>query len=314
MVVSLWSLCMMRRHSVPALVFLSGAASASAQVLHDNGGLITTPTPACIPVGNSASQLQTVGGVPNGLLGIGCQVFGSTSNRAADDFIVTHPDGWTITSVEFHFYQTLWPTATSPITSINIRIWNAPPGSPGAVVVWGDNTTNRLSASTFSNIYRIPAACSTNRLLFRSTAQINTTLGPGTYWIDFQASGDVTYTGPWTPTVTITGLRGKPGANALQYISDDGVWSAVVDAGPAPQTSPPVAQDFPFVLNGFVPCYANCDGSAVVPVLTANDFQCFLNTYAAGSTAANCDGSTVNPVLTANDFQCFLNKYAAGCP
>jgi hypothetical protein len=28
---------------------------------------------------------------------------------------------------------------------------------------------------------------------------------------------------------------------------------------------------------------------------------------------ANCDGSTVSPVLTANDFQCFLNKFATGC-
>jgi hypothetical protein len=60
-------------------------------------------------------------------------------------------------------------------------------------------------------------------------------------------------------------------------------------------------------------CYANCDGSSGNPLLTANDFQCFLNKYAANDTYANCDGSTGNPLLTANDFQCFLNKYAAGC-
>jgi hypothetical protein len=60
-------------------------------------------------------------------------------------------------------------------------------------------------------------------------------------------------------------------------------------------------------------CYANCDGSTALPLLTANDFQCFLNLYAAGSSGANCDESTANPILTANDFQCFLNKYAAGC-
>ena len=35
---------------------------------------------------------------------------------------------------------------------------------------------------------------------------------------------------------------------------------------------------------------------------------------AAADIAANCDGSTVAPVLNANDFQCFLNKFAAGCP
>ncbi len=60
-------------------------------------------------------------------------------------------------------------------------------------------------------------------------------------------------------------------------------------------------------------CYANCDCSTASPALTANDFQCFLNSYASGSVLANCDGSTATPVLTANDFQCFLNSYAAGC-
>jgi hypothetical protein len=62
------------------------------------------------------------------------------------------------------------------------------------------------------------------------------------------------------------------------------------------------------------PCYANCDSSTAAPILNANDFQCFLNKYAAGEAAANCDLSTAAPILNANDFQCFLNKYAAGCP
>ncbi len=61
-------------------------------------------------------------------------------------------------------------------------------------------------------------------------------------------------------------------------------------------------------------CYANCDGSTSAPVLNVNDFTCFLNSFAAGSTYANCDGGTVPPVLNVNDFTCFLNKYAAGCP
>ncbi len=64
---------------------------------------------------------------------------------------------------------------------------------------------------------------------------------------------------------------------------------------------------------GGAACYANCDGSTATPRLTANDFQCFINEYAANHSYANCDGSTGNPSLTANDFQCFINKYAAGC-
>ncbi len=60
-------------------------------------------------------------------------------------------------------------------------------------------------------------------------------------------------------------------------------------------------------------CYPNCDGSGISPVLTANDFQCFINRYAAADAYANCDGSTGTPCLTANDFICFLNAFAAGC-
>ncbi len=61
-----------------------------------------------------------------------------------------------------------------------------------------------------------------------------------------------------------------------------------------------------------LPCYPNCDGSSVAPMLTANDFMCFLNRFASGHPYANCDG-TASPALTANDFQCFLNQFAAGC-
>ncbi|MBX3377982.1 MAG: hypothetical protein KF678_13380 [Phycisphaeraceae bacterium] len=56
-------------------------------------------------------------------------------------------------------------------------------------------------------------------------------------------------------------------------------------------------------------CYANCDTSSGFPVLTAGDFQCFLNKFAAGHPYANCDGSTGTPLLTANDFVCYLNAF-----
>ncbi|MBL9031791.1 MAG: hypothetical protein JNM80_08795 [Phycisphaerae bacterium] len=61
-------------------------------------------------------------------------------------------------------------------------------------------------------------------------------------------------------------------------------------------------------------CYANCDNSAVAPVLNVNDFVCFQNKFSAGDPYANCDASTTPPILNVNDFTCFLNKFAAGCP
>jgi hypothetical protein len=75
----------------------------------------------------------------------------------------------------------------------------------------------------------------------------------------------------------------------------------------------PLGPCFDFGFDAPAGCYANCDQSTNPPILNANDFQCFLNKYAANDTYANCDGSTNPPILNANDFQCFLNAYAAGC-
>ncbi len=61
-------------------------------------------------------------------------------------------------------------------------------------------------------------------------------------------------------------------------------------------------------------CYANCDCSAVAPLLSAGDFTCFITKFRAGDAYANCDGSTGSPLLTAADFTCFLNAFRAGCP
>ena len=73
------------------------------------------------------------------------------------------------------------------------------------------------------------------------------------------------------------------------------------------------------LLGGFWPlpeaggCYANCDYSTNNPILNINDFQCFVNLYAAQDPRANCDGSTNPPILNIVDFQCFVNAYAVGC-
>jgi hypothetical protein len=61
-------------------------------------------------------------------------------------------------------------------------------------------------------------------------------------------------------------------------------------------------------------CYANCDGSATMPILNVADLTCFLRRYAGGDLYANCDQSTSAPVLNVADFTCFLQKFAVGCP
>ena len=62
------------------------------------------------------------------------------------------------------------------------------------------------------------------------------------------------------------------------------------------------------------PCYANCDGSTVAPVLNIGDFVCFLNRFSAQDPWANCDRSTAAPTLNVGDFICYMSSYAAGCP
>jgi trimeric autotransporter adhesin len=71
------------------------------------------------------------------------------------------------------------------------------------------------------------------------------------------------------------------------------------------------------------PCFANCDGSTVPPILNVEDFSCFINEFAQASQLpapqqllhyANCDLSTTPPVLNVEDFTCFINRFAAGCP
>jgi hypothetical protein len=67
------------------------------------------------------------------------------------------------------------------------------------------------------------------------------------------------------------------------------------------------------IAGGPTPCYPNCDGSTIEPILNVADFSCFLGKFAAGDPYANCDGSTIEPVLNVADFSCFLGKFAAGC-
>ncbi len=115
----------------------------------------------------------------------------------------------------------------------------------------------------------------------------------------------------WDGATWITlgsGLAGGTGPNALRMVEWNGdliITGRFTSANGLPAGN--------IARYRCIPCYANCDNSQASPLLSANDFQCFLNKYAAADSYANCDGSTSLPVLTANDFQCFLNTFAAGC-
>jgi hypothetical protein len=137
----------------------------------------------------------------------------------------------------------------------------------------------------------------------------------GTTWVAVgpQAVPDFgTFQGGFRMTDTSIDVDYPLSLQPLQTLDLDLTFTGTATLGPT-SLGPPGTQ-YGIVTNSLpTPCFANCDGSTVQPILNANDFQCFLNKFAAGDSYANCDGSTIAPVLNANDFQCYMNAFAAGC-
>lgn len=215
---------------------LFAPAISAAALLYDNGPLVSHPGAGL--GGADASAVQEALGMNT--FGFGYQV--GAGNRLADDFTVP-AGGWNISTITFFGYQTN-STTTSTFTSANLRIWDGPPDQPGSNVVFGDTTTNRLSSTAFSSVYRVLEANLLDgaRPVMTTVVTVNTSLPAGTYWLDWQAGGSLA-SGPWAPPVTIAGQTGKVGANALQFTSSGGAWAPVIDTGSA--ASP---QDFPFLI------------------------------------------------------------------
>jgi subtilisin-like proprotein convertase family protein len=174
------------------------------------------------------------------------------TNRLADNFTLTQ--ACTINNFVFYGYLTGSPATPSPFTAYTVQIWNGRPGDPGAVVVFGDTTTNRLASSTDSTFFRIfntvvppPGTVQgTTRKIWRNTVTVGMLLPAGTYWVDWASTvtGAVNH---FAPAKTIPGARSAAGDNARQFAA--GAWTDVVDAG-FPATPPSVPQDFPFEVNG----------------------------------------------------------------
>jgi hypothetical protein len=226
-------------------------------VLYDNGPLVNSPGTGPGGADESLARDVTVG-----LTSRGFNHSLSGGFRVADDFTIADPGGWNITSVTFFPYMGNSPTSPSPITGVNFQIWNGPPDQPTSSVVFGDTTTNRLSSTAFANIYRRLESQPTDatRPVFGTVATAGTTLPAGTYWIDWQVDGDINYTGPWAPPVTIDGQTST--GNALQSVS--GAWQAVVDS------SLQTPLGLPFVVEGTVAQNVACDSPADVGWLSVS--------------------------------------------
>ncbi|PLW92961.1 MAG: hypothetical protein C0592_08155 [Marinilabiliales bacterium] len=164
-------------------------------LLYDNGDFVT----GIDPTGPDSSILQgannTLGGNFKNTLGY----------SIADDFTIAS-GSWQVDSIVVYGYQTGSPT-TSPFTGLFIRIYDGDPAGSGTVV-WGDTTTNILSDTYWTEVYRASSTWGTTRPIMALTAATPTlTLTAGTYWIDVQTEGSASYSGPWCAPVTIAGVE-----------------------------------------------------------------------------------------------------------
>jgi uncharacterized repeat protein (TIGR01451 family) len=216
----------------------------SAAVLFDNGPLVTHIGGG--GGGADASRLQNASLAMTTLGSHNGRVAGITT---ADDFVV---DGlWDVDSLTFFAYQT-GSTTASTITGVYYQIWDGDPSQPGSTIIFGDLTTNRLTSTTWSNIYRDSETSvgATNRPIMANTVSGGFTLGPGTYWVEWTSEGSLA-SGPWSPPVTILGENTT--GNALQWNVTQ--WVPIIDGG---------GQGLPFTIEGTERC--GVDWATIEPI------------------------------------------------
>lgn len=221
-------------------------ANGGRAVLWDNGPFMTDPGIGCN--GDDVSILCTA--IGGSVWGYGAQLY--YGYRIADDF--TFDSACTIDSIRVYAYQTGAPGAGSTLTAVNMQIWDASPMAGGSVI-WGDTSTNIMTATDTSGIWRAsdttPANCDRN-VKYADVNIGGLALNPGTYWIDYQFDGTLS-SGPWAPPVTLPCTAGT--GNALQYTT---AWAPVTDTGSG------WPEDFPFIIEGNCgPLENDCNGNGI---------------------------------------------------
>ncbi|MFT3910353.1 MAG: T9SS type A sorting domain-containing protein [Ferruginibacter sp.] len=242
--------------------------SVQAQT-YTNGNLSTGATAndgTAAPTGTTWSEVQNDAGVTtisNTASGIVSSLAANVS--VADDFTIPPGEAWTISKLIFYAYQTGAPATPTPFNDLRVQIHNSDPSTGTSTVLFGDLTTNRLSASNDALMYRIfntlvptPTASGTTRKIWTLEANVTgLTLQPGTYWIEWQTG--VTSGNHFSPPNTPVGARTVPGSNAMQHDLTANEWGLVQDPGNPPALLDTVEMDMPFKIN----YTASCAGTPV---------------------------------------------------
>jgi hypothetical protein len=202
-------------------------------------------------------------------------------DAAADEYYVASPEGGTTTVVDRTFVQ--------KFDSAGALLW----GNTGVEIIPTGSTQQSFVQCILQSdgciVAGLDTRSATTRVVFAAKAKNDQTV-PWSILVNNDSSTD---------KGRLAATRSSQGFALFAF-----QWGGTGSADIAAQN---VNSDGSL---GTAACYANCDGSAGAVLLTANDFQCFLNRFANSESYADCDGVGG---LTPNDFQCFLNSYAAGC-
>jgi subtilisin-like proprotein convertase family protein len=219
--------------------FLSSALQAQQYV---NGNLstgATTSNGTAAPAGFTWSEVQ----VGNVNAGFGAQI--ANNLALADDFTVPGA-AWTVSKFTFYAYSTGYTGTTSPFEDLRLQIYDTDPSTGTAVPVYGNLTTNALTASSPANVYRIfNATAGTTRLIWKLEANVNVVLPAGTYWVEWQTGVAAGLTSNFTPPSTIVGATTQAGYNAKQHDLTANTCTALTDG----TTIPNNFQDFNFIVD-----------------------------------------------------------------
>jgi len=204
---------------------IANYGSERSNLLYSNGPLITAEG-----VGFGGGDVSVVQNTSMGMNAWGFAVQYLDDNRIADDFVVDSE--WTIESIKLFGYQTMSFTGISTLTGAYLQIWDGSPDDPDSNVIWGDLSTNRMTSTSFTNVFRMletESLTANSRAIMEIVCETpGLVLNPGAYWIDFSLDGSAA-SGPWHPPITIIGQTTT--GNALQYFNE---WSPMTDSGSNP--------------------------------------------------------------------------------
>src|SRR5262245_51718880 len=177
------------------VVFIALAKfSVLGQLIFDHGPLVNQP--------GAGSGGADVSSLHNSLNSFGFNVSLTTiptNYRISDSFDIPTNQTWTIDSVIVYSYQTFSGNVSTTV-SVSCAIYNGSPMTGGTIIL-GDETSNIMTTSYWSGIYRTNTGSFSNtdrpimanRLVPSSTWSLTT----GTYWLSFQVEGSSSFSGPW---------------------------------------------------------------------------------------------------------------------